>query len=55
MVIAQEGTVESGFTVVTLPAKFADSLASIEPLPKNCAFKKKVSYLLPITLLRYCQ
>ena len=36
--IAQEGTVESGFSTVTLPAKFAASLASIEPLPKNCAF-----------------
>ena len=36
--IAQEGTVESGFTTVTLPSKFADSLASVEPLPKNCAF-----------------
>ena len=36
--IAQEGTVKSGFTTVTLPSKFADSLASVEPLPKNCAF-----------------
>ena len=36
--IAQEGTVESGFAAVTLPAKFAESLASVEPLPKNCAF-----------------
>ena len=36
--IAQEGTVESGFSAVTLPSKFADSLASVEPLPKNCAF-----------------
>ena len=36
--IAQEGTIESGFTTVTLPSKFADSLASVEPLPKNCAF-----------------
>ena len=36
--IAQEGTGKSGFTTVTLPSKFADSLASVEPLPKNCAF-----------------
>jgi len=36
--MAQKGTVESGFAEVTLPNKFADSLASVEPLPKNCAF-----------------
>jgi len=36
--MAQKGTVESGFSEVTLPNKFADSLASVEPLPKNCAF-----------------
>lgn len=36
--MAQEGTVESGFSAVTLPSKFADSLAAVEPLPKNCAF-----------------
>ena len=36
--MAQEGTVASGFTAATLPSKFADSLATVEPLPKNCAF-----------------
>lgn len=36
--MAQEGTVKSGFSAVTLPSKFADSLATVEPLPKNCAF-----------------
>lgn len=36
--IAQQGTVKDGFTTVNLPANFVASLASIEPLPKNCAF-----------------
>ncbi len=36
--IAQEGTVASGFSAVTLPSQFADSLATVEPLPQNCAF-----------------
>ncbi|WP_238569011.1 hypothetical protein [Xenococcus sp. PCC 7305] len=36
--IAQAGTVESGFSPMSLPSSFADSLASVEPLPKNCAF-----------------
>ncbi len=36
--VAQKGTVESGFSEVTLEGEFATSLASIEPLPKNCAF-----------------
>ena len=36
--IAQQGTVESGFSAVTLSQDFAASLASVEPLPKNCAF-----------------
>ena len=36
--IAQQGTIESGFSAVTLPSDFATSLASIEPLPKGCAF-----------------
>lgn len=36
--IALQGTVESGFSQVTLPDKFASSLASVEPLPDNCAF-----------------
>lgn len=36
--MAQQGTLESGFSAVTLPSDFATSLASIEPLPKGCAF-----------------
>ncbi len=35
---AQQGTVESGFSEVTLPDDFAASLENVEPLPKNCAF-----------------
>lgn len=36
--LAQQGTIEDGFTEVTLPANFAASLAEIEPLPTDCAF-----------------
>ena len=36
--IARQGSVEDGFTEVTLPADFAISLADSEPLPDNCAF-----------------
>ena len=36
--IAQKGTVESGFNEITLDDDFALQLASVEPLPKNCAF-----------------
>jgi len=35
---AQKGTVKDGFWDSTLPNDFASSLASVEPLPKNCAF-----------------
>ncbi len=35
---AQKGTVQDGFSEVTLPTDFATSLASAEPLPSNCAF-----------------
>lgn len=36
--IAQQGSIEAGFTEVLLPADFAASLANIEPLPSNCAY-----------------
>ena len=36
--IARQGSVENGFTEVTLPANFAMSLADREPLANNCAF-----------------
>ena len=36
--IAQQGTVEDGFSEVTLPQDFATELASVEPLPGKCAF-----------------
>ena len=35
---AQKGTVASGFTTVTLADDFAQDLATVEPLPKDCAF-----------------
>ncbi len=35
---AQKGTVKDGFSDSTLSNDFASSLASVEPLPKNCAF-----------------
>ena len=35
---AQQGTVASGFTTVTLAEDFAQNLATIQPLPENCAF-----------------
>ena len=36
--MAQQGTVESGFSPSALPEDFAASLANVEPLPTNCAF-----------------
>ena len=36
--LAQQGTVASGFNEVTLPEGFAKDLATIEPLPENCAY-----------------
>ena len=36
--VAQKGTVESGFNEITLPTDFATQLASVEPLPTNCAY-----------------
>ena len=36
--IAHRGTVESGFTRVTLPTDYHSSLAKVEPLPTDCAF-----------------
>ncbi|WP_019509519.1 hypothetical protein [Pleurocapsa sp. PCC 7319] len=36
--MAQQGTVRDGFSPVNLPEHFAAILASVEPLPKNCAF-----------------
>ena len=36
--IAQQGTVEAGFSEVALSADFAASLANVEPLPSDCAF-----------------
>ena len=36
--IALKGTVESGFEEIVLPENFASQLASVEPLPKNCAY-----------------
>ncbi|MGB7518992.1 MAG: hypothetical protein WA896_05100, partial [Spirulinaceae cyanobacterium] len=35
---AQKGTVKDGFSEVTLPTDFANSLANLEPLPSNCTF-----------------
>lgn len=34
----QQGNVSSGFTASNLSPDFANDLASIEPLPKDCAF-----------------
>jgi len=36
--IAKQGTVEAGFSEVSLPTDFATSLADVEPLPTDCAF-----------------
>ncbi|MDJ0576639.1 MAG: hypothetical protein QNJ65_15910 [Xenococcaceae cyanobacterium MO_234.B1] len=36
--MAQQGTVKDGFKAIALPEDFATQLASVEPLPKNCAF-----------------
>lgn len=36
--LAQQGSVKSGFTAVTLPEEFAANLESAEPLPQDCAF-----------------
>ena len=36
--MAQQGTVESGFSAIALSEDFATQLAFVEPLPKNCAF-----------------
>lgn len=36
--LAQQGSVKSGFTTVTLPEEFAANLESAEPLPQDCAF-----------------
>ena len=36
--MAQQGTVKDGFKAITLPEDFATQLASVEPLPKSCAF-----------------
>ena len=36
--IAQQGTVNTGFEMVTLTQDFAANLESSEPLPQNCAF-----------------
>ena len=36
--LAQQGTVASGFSEVTLPENFASDLETVEPLPENCAF-----------------
>jgi hypothetical protein len=36
--IANQGTVEDGFSEVTLATDFATSLATVEPLPTDCAF-----------------
>lgn len=36
--LAQQGSVASGFTEVTLSEEFAANLESVEPLPQNCAF-----------------
>ena len=35
---ALRGTVDGGFSPVTLPAEFATELESVEPLPNGCAF-----------------
>lgn len=36
--LANKGSVEAGFIESTLPVGFAADLATVEPLPKNCAF-----------------
>lgn len=36
--MAQQGTVASGFSEVTLPSEWAVELESVEPLPRNCTF-----------------
>ena len=36
--VAQQGTIELGFSAIALPKDFAVSLENVEPLPKNCAF-----------------
>ena len=36
--MAQKGTVESLFSAIALPEDFAPQLASVEPLPQNCAY-----------------
>ncbi len=36
--IAQQGSIKSGFSKVTLPQDFAAKLKSVEPLPSDCAF-----------------
>lgn len=36
--LALQGTVKDGFSKVILSNDFASSLASVEPLPTNCAF-----------------
>ena len=36
--LANKGSVEAGFVESTLPVGFAADLATVEPLPKNCAF-----------------
>jgi len=36
--LANQGTVEAGFSEFTLPANFAPTLAEVEPLPKSCTF-----------------
>ena len=35
---ALKGSVKSGFVAVILPPDFATDLATVEPLPENCAF-----------------
>lgn len=35
---AQQGTINSGFSEVTLPPDFATTLADVEPLPTGCSF-----------------
>lgn len=36
--LAHQGTVASGFTTVTLSPDFANNLATVDPLPQDCAF-----------------
>ena len=35
---AQQGSIQSGFTTVTLPQDLANNLELVEPLPESCAF-----------------